>query len=62
MDRAREARARLTAASFDPKVYRLETYELRGAELALTGTFGPESSPAPAPFEAARFGLADLWT
>jgi Uma2 family endonuclease len=46
----------------DPKIYTLETYELRGAELVLTGTFGPESSPAAAPFEAARFRLADLWT
>jgi Uma2 family endonuclease len=46
----------------DPKTYALETYELRGAELALTGTYGPESSPAPAPFEAVRFRLAELWT
>jgi Uma2 family endonuclease len=46
----------------DPKIYTLETYELRGAELVLTGTFGPESSPAAAPFEAAPFRLADLWT
>ena len=46
----------------DPKIYTLETYELRGTELALTGTFGPESSPAPAPFDAVRFRLADLWT
>jgi Uma2 family endonuclease len=46
----------------DPKIYSLETYELRGAQLALTGIFGPESSPAAAPFEAVRFRLADLWT
>ena len=46
----------------DPKIHTLETYELRGAELALTGTFGPASSPAPAPFAAVRFRLADLWT
>ena len=45
----------------DPKTYTLETYTLRGAELALTGTYGPESSPAPAPFEAVSFRLADLW-
>ena len=46
----------------DPKTYTLETYELRGAELVLTGTYGPASSPAPAPFEAVSFRLADLWT
>jgi Uma2 family endonuclease len=46
----------------DPKIYTLETYELRGAELVLTGTFGPASSPAPPPFPAAPFRLADLWS
>lgn len=46
----------------DPRVYTLETYELRGTELTLTGTFGPDTTPAAAPFEAARFRLADLWT
>ncbi len=46
----------------DPKIYTLETYELRGTELALTGTCGRESAAAPAPFEAVRFRLADLWT
>jgi Uma2 family endonuclease len=46
----------------DPQTYSLETYELRGAELALTGTFGPDAAPAAAPFEAARFRIMDLWT
>ena len=46
----------------DPKIYTLETYELRGAQLALTGTFGPDASPAAAPFDALRFRIADLWT
>jgi Uma2 family endonuclease len=46
----------------DPQSYSLETYELVGANLALTGTFGPDSSPAAAPFEAVRFRIADLWT
>jgi Uma2 family endonuclease len=46
----------------DPQTYSLETYELVGANLALTGTFGPDSSPAAAPFEAVRFRIADLWT
>jgi len=45
----------------DPKIYTLETYELRGAELVLTGTYGPASSPAAAPFDAVAFKLADLW-
>lgn len=46
----------------DPKTYTLETYELRGAELVLSGTFGPASSPAPSPFPAVPFRVADLWT
>lgn len=46
----------------DPKIYTLETYELRGAELVLTGTFGPASSLAAAPFEAVRLKVAELWT
>ena len=46
----------------DPTTYTLETYELRGAELIQSGTFGPASSPAPPPFSAAQFRLADLWT
>jgi Uma2 family endonuclease len=46
----------------DPKTYTLETYELRSTQLELTGTYGPASSPAPAPFEAFHFRLADLWT
>jgi hypothetical protein len=37
-------------------------YELRSAELVFTGTFGPNSSPAAAPFDAVAFRLADLWT
>jgi Uma2 family endonuclease len=46
----------------DPETRTLETYELRGAQLAPTGTLGPDSSPAAAPFTAARFRIADLWT
>ena len=46
----------------DPKTHTLETYELRGAAYALAGTFGPDSSPAAAPFEAAAFRVGDLWT
>jgi Uma2 family endonuclease len=46
----------------DPKISTLETYELRGAELALTGTFGAAATLAAPPFEAVRFRLADLWT
>lgn len=46
----------------DPSTTTLETYELRGSELVQTGIFGPESVPAAAPFEAARFRVGDLWT
>jgi Uma2 family endonuclease len=46
----------------DSKIYTLETYQLRGAALTLTGTFGPEASFATAPFEAVRFRVADWWT
>lgn len=46
----------------DPKVHTLETYQLRGTELARTGTFAAAASPAAAPFEAAAFRVGDLWT
>ncbi len=46
----------------DPKTYTVETYELRGAELLLSGTYGPTSSLAAAPFEAVRLQVAELWT
>lgn len=46
----------------DPKIYTVETYELRGAELVLTGTYGPTSSLTAAPFEAVRLQVAELWT
>jgi Uma2 family endonuclease len=46
----------------DPKVRTLETYHLRGTELVRTATFGAETSPAAAPFEAAVFRVGDLWT
>lgn len=46
----------------DPTARTLEAYQLRGAELTRRGTFGADTSPAAAPFEAAVFRVGDLWT
>lgn len=46
----------------DPATSTLETYELRRHELVQTGTFGPDSSLAAAPFDALRIRVGDLWT
>jgi Uma2 family endonuclease len=46
----------------DPGLEILEASELRGAEWAPPAVHGPEDTVASAPFEAAAFRVADLWS
>jgi Uma2 family endonuclease len=46
----------------DPGLETLEAYELRGAEWAPPAVYGTEDTVASAPFEAAAFRVADLWS
>jgi Uma2 family endonuclease len=46
----------------DPHVPVLEAYELRDGEWSLVATFGAEDTVAVAPFPAACFRLAALWS
>jgi Uma2 family endonuclease len=46
----------------DPDAQTLEAYELRGAQWAPLAAYGADDTPAAAPFEAAAFRVADLWS
>ena len=46
----------------DPEAQTLEAYELRGPRWAQLAVYGVNDTPAAAPFEAATFRVADLWS
>jgi Uma2 family endonuclease len=46
----------------DPDAETIEAYELRGAEWTQLAVYGADDTVAAAPFEAAVFRVADLWS